>query len=1040
MIFDPLWLVILVTGYLVCVGFAGVAGGRGWPRIQGRSLVSSLLFVLPLGVYASAWAFLGAVGTAYQSGYGFLAIYLGISGCYLLAPVLLTPLLEICRTYQLTSIADLFTFRYRSQGSGTLISVFLALASLPLLLLQFKALEELFGYLLQSSDHAWALMIAYWSGLAVLVIVIARNKLQTGKPDMALSTLLSFEMLVKLVGFTTIGLLTLYQVFNGFSGLDAWLVDSAQRISSIDRHLEEGPWRTLLLIFFGAALTTPHMFHMLLMGPSSGRALFRASWLFPALLLVLALPIPVVLWAGIKLSLPTEPEFFLLALGVVMQSPLVSGLTVLIVLAAVGGVVLVTVVALSSMLLNHVVLPTYQPVSSRMLSQENLYRWLTTGRQILAIVLMIAVAALAPMLPDSVTLSTLGLLSFSASLQLLPGILAVTYWPTANRLGIIFSLIAGIMSWVVLVALPYAGIFEWLRFSDTLYPVVADIDEYWHVAIMLALGVNITIFVTVSLVFRSTKAELSAAQACSFTSFTHGNPRSLSVRSVGEFSTALASQLGETTAAREVRRACRELDLSADETRPYALRRLRDRLEANLSGLLGPALARDIVKTSLSAHPDLMRRGEAPAFGSSLPTAPDITFVENKLERYHDRLTGLAGELDRLRRYHRQILLNLPIAACTVSEENEILIWNTAFETLSGLPAQSLIGSHLSALPEPWSSLLTGVIEEPRSAANAQMLNLPDRQCWVSVYKNAIGGADANDLGQVIVVEDLTEVKRLEAEVRHSERLASIGKLAAGVAHEIGNPATGIDCLAQNLRLVTDEEEVLKVASQIRQQTGRISNILESLMNFARSGHAPEFSHSGAVVLFDRVEEAIHLLSLSRIDGHVSFDNRLPRDCVVTGDEQLLTQVFINLLSNARDACVKASLKGLESRIVILEHERTIDTSIIHINDTGEGMSDQVLRHAFDPFFTTKGPDKGTGLGLTLVHRIIEEHSGKISYHSPIYPADNTDSIALSAKPSVAGSGPSEPGPASVGQSSLQRGTRVEIRLPLADITAREQR
>lgn len=1012
MILTDFSVYLTVAVYMACAAALtqlGTIAGRKRPGRAG-GVVRSLLFILPLGIYASAWTFFGAVGAAYQYGYGFLAIYIGISGCYLLAPVLLTPLLEICRTYQLTSIADLFTFRYRSQGSGSLISVFLSLVTLPLLLLQYKALEQLFGFLLGSVGHASLLVLGYWIGLAGLTVWLSRAKLNNGSPDPGMSLLLSVESLVKIIGFGLIGLVTLYHVFDGPHGMEVWLEESALRISSIDRHLEEGPWRALLLVFFSAALTTPHMFHVLLMSPIDRRALFRASWLFPAMLLLLALPVPIILWASIKLSVPMEPQFFLTALGQALGSPLVSVTTIIVLLAAAGGVVLVSVIALSGMLLNHVVLPVYQPVSGRMPSQENLYRWLTRVRRGLAMALFILVAALSTLMPKQLSLSELGLLSLSGSLQLLPGMLAVTYWPTGNRLGLIFSFLTGIASWVAFVMLPMTGITEWLSFSPTLQTAASEFDQNWHIAVLLALGINVFTFVGVSLLFRSTKAELSAAQACSVTGFTHSNPRTLSVHSVKGFLTAIAAQIGQPTARREVLRACRELGLTEDENRPYALRRLRDRLEANLSGLLGPSLARDIIKTALSRRSD--KRAFDDQLGAALPATPDITFVETKLERYHDRLTGLAGELDRLRRYHRQILLNLPLAACTVSKDNEILIWNRAFARLSDISADSVVGAHISAASEPWASLLASVIDEPSVRPSSRLLKLDRGDVWVSGYRSSIGDADSSDLGQVIVIEDLTDLKRLEAEVRHSERLASIGKLAAGVAHEIGNPATGIDCLAQNLRLVTDQEDVLLVGAQIRQQTARISGILNSLMSFARSGQPSEHSHMAPVSLVDRAEEAIKLLLLSANETEIAFINQLPADCIVAGDEQLLTQVFINLLSNARDAC-QSTPPDKKHQVWIYEHQRTEATATIYIEDTGTGMSEQVLQHVFDPFFTTKDPDKGTGLGLALVHRIVEEHSGKIGYHSPLYPAAG---------------------------ERQQSGTRVEISLPLLTSTASRKR
>ncbi|MCL3028487.1 two-component system sensor histidine kinase CbrA, partial [Klebsiella pneumoniae] len=241
----------------------------------------------------------------------------------------------------------------------------------------------------------------------------------------------------------------------------------------------------------------------------------------------------------------------------------------------------------------------------------------------------------------------------------------------------------------------------------------------------------------------------------------------------------------------------------------------------------------------------------------------DIHFIESRLEDYHSRLTGLAAELDTLRRYHRQTLQDLPMGVCSLAKDQEVLMWNRAIEELTGVGAQKVVGSRLSALPEPWKGLLERFIDAPDEHLHKQRLVYDGHTRWLNLHKAAIEEPLApGNSGLVLLVEDLTETQLLEDKLVHSERLASIGRLAAGVAHEIGNPITGIACLAQNLREEREGDgELTEISEQILDQTKRVSRIVQSLMSFAHSG-----SHLQAlepVCLSEVAQEAIGLLSLN---------------------------------------------------------------------------------------------------------------------------------------------------------------------------------
>jgi PAS domain S-box-containing protein len=396
---------------------------------------------------------------------------------------------------------------------------------------------------------------------------------------------------------------------------------------------------------------------------------------------------------------------------------------------------------------------------------------------------------------------------------------------------------------------------------------------------------------------------------------------------------------------------------------------------------MGPSVAQDIVETFLPYKA-----------GSETYVTEDIHFIENRLEDYHSRLTGLAAELDTLRRYHRQTLQELPMGVCSLAKDQEILMWNKAMEELTEIPAQRVVGSRLNTLAEPWRGLLERFIELPDEHLHKQRLALDGQTRWLNLHKAAIDEPLApGNSGLVLLVEDLTETQMLEDKLVHSERLASIGRLAAGVAHEIGNPITGIACLAQNLREEREgDPELTEISEQIIEQTKRVSRIVQSLMSFAHSG---SHQHSEEPVCLAQVaQDAIALLALNRRSIEVQFFNLCDSDHWVVGDPQRLAQVLINLLSNARDA----SPPGSAIRVKSERFEHTVD---LIVEDEGSGIPKAIIDRLFEPFFTTKDPGKGTGLGLALVYSIVEEHYGQITIDSPADP-------------------------------ELQRGTRIRVSLP----------
>ncbi|MBZ5488807.1 ATPase [Halomonas aquamarina] len=942
-------VLLLGLGYLALLFGCGTAVERGW--VPARITRHPMVYTLALGVYASAWAIYGSLELAASAGFGYLAYYLGAAGTFLLAPVLLVPIQRITRTYQLASLADLFAFRFRSRWAGTLVTLISLLAVLPLLGIQVQTLSDAIRWLTGSPYSSWAALV--FCALIASFAVMFGARRSHSRQD-ALISILAFESVIKLLAMLGLGAAALWLVFDGPQDLQRWLEGPGLQAQQATQQLEASQWRTLLLLFFASAFMMPHLFHITFAENLTRHTLLQASWALPLFLLLMALPVPLIWWAA--QSVNDEIPITAYAVYMISEHVWVKALAFVAGLAAASGTMIMIALALSGMVLNHIVLVARPPEA-----RSDLYGWLLWLRRGLVVGVIVSGWLFYEGVGRYHDLANLGLASFVGIAQCLPGMLALLYWPGANRKGMVVGLIAGVGIWLwglwlpLILSLPTPPLpFTHLIPSDA---------PPWYTVTLLSLATNIVLLIVISLFTRISEGEKSAAEACSVDAVIRSKRLPLEAATAADFTPHLARAIGDEAAQREVSRALAALKLTPQERRPYALRRLRDRIQANLSGLMGPSVARDIVDRYLPYRHD------------DAPVTDDIHFVESRLEAYRSRLTGLARELDGLRRHHRQTLAHLPVGLCVFGDDKELLMWNQALSQLSGISGESIIGSRCDSLPAPWPALLGNVLLAPHAPLYKQAVTLHGKDHFLTLHKAELSGHDSRG-GSVILVEDHTEMKWLEDELVHAARLASIGQLAAGVAHEIGNPITGISSLAQNLRYDTQDPALLETADQIQELTQRVTRIVNSLVGFAHGGRHAGLPPASPVALTTISEDALHLIHLARSGEDVTLTNACPDDLVVRGDAQRLTQVMVNLLSNARDAC-------LPDGQVKITGGCQADSAWWRVSDNGQGIDPRVRDHLFEPFTTTKPAGEGTGLGLSLAYQIINEHQGRIEVASP---------------------------------------------------------
>jgi PAS domain S-box-containing protein len=243
-----------------------------------------------------------------------------------------------------------------------------------------------------------------------------------------------------------------------------------------------------------------------------------------------------------------------------------------------------------------------------------------------------------------------------------------------------------------------------------------------------------------------------------------------------------------------------------------------------------------------------------------------------------------------------------------------------------------------------------------------------------AVTLSHIRDASDNIIGLVIGIRNLTEERRVADHLGRTEKLAAIGELVAGVAHELNNPLTGISTFAQLLLEDELESEQIESVSLIKREADRAIGVIRDLLLFARKTDARDVP----VDINTIVRHTVRLRALasrsSGIEVHMQLDESNPK---VRGDEQKLQQVLLNLLVNAESALRDAKVRHLS----VITRSRDGTVTIV-VSDTGHGMAESVSQRVFEPFFTTKPPGEGTGLGLSVSYGIVQAHEGVISVES----------------------------------------------------------
>lgn len=358
------------------------------------------------------------------------------------------------------------------------------------------------------------------------------------------------------------------------------------------------------------------------------------------------------------------------------------------------------------------------------------------------------------------------------------------------------------------------------------------------------------------------------------------------------------------------------------------------------------------------------------------------TAVENA--RLYRQVRQKADEIDRLREFSDSVLESLNEGLLVVDLADRIVRWNREMDAMYGLSRGDVVGRTLDEIFDaPFVASLRAARRDSESGT-AALYRVPlasrhagsPRALLLNIAIAPLRTPDGATTGSILVLQDISSRAQLEEQLQISEKMASIGLLAAGVAHEVNTPLTGISSYTQMLLDKADPDDPrTKVLEKIERQTFRAAKIVNGLLNLARPSQGESLQ---PVDLNAIVNDVLSLLEHQFKTSSIKVRKELSAPPVIVhGIEYKLQQVLLNLFLNARDAMPKGGWLTIATRA-------GDGHAVVEVSDTGIGIPGEHLGRIYDPFFTTKAIGRGTGLGLSITYGIVQEHGGTLTCDSAV--------------------------------------------------------
>ena len=456
-------LVFVSVAYVAFLFFIAFLAERRAARGSAVWLRSPIVYTLSLSIYCTAWTFYGAVGFAARSGLEYLTIYLGPTLVMVGWWWTIRKLVRIGRSQRITSIADLVSSRFgKSTSLGVLITLLMVVAATPYLALQLQSMTLSFAVFAESSGQDWSgedlTQAALWMamGLAVFTVIFGTRNLDANERHNGIVMAIAMEAVVKLCALVAVGVFVVWGVAGGIGNT----LDLIETSPIADWNQSSGRWVGLIFLSGAALLTLPRMFQVLVVENEDEEHLFTASWAFPLYLMIMSLFVVPIAVVGLKIMPEgSNPDLFVLTI------PLSQGENGLAIFSFLGGfssatsMVIVATIALATMVSNHIVTPIW--LSSRgagAMVSGDVRQVVLSARRLSIIGVLFLGYIYFRLSGGGEALASIGLISFTGSVQVLPALIGGILWRGATRWGAVAGLVSGFCIWAWTLFLPSFGV------------------------------------------------------------------------------------------------------------------------------------------------------------------------------------------------------------------------------------------------------------------------------------------------------------------------------------------------------------------------------------------------------------------------------------------------------------------------------------------------------------------------------------------------------------------------------------------------------
>ncbi len=1011
------WGVLVAALLYLCALFAvahyGDTRGQRWVRRRGRSVI----YALSLGVYCTSWTFFGSVGVASSSGFDFLPIYVGPILVFLFGQRLLTRIISLSKSQNITSTADFVAARFgKSEMVAALVALIALVGVIPYVALQLKAISSSLIAVIGSLDAADEANVPDLALLAAVVlagfaVAFGTRRIDAAEHQDGLILAVAAESVVKLLAFLAVGLFVTFGMFDGFTDLISHAQNSPRIWSQIAKPPELTTWLVMGTLSAFAVVLLPRQFHVMVVENRELSDLHAAKWAFPSYLVLINLFVIPLAIAGLW-YFPVQSfdrDLTVLALPLVAHSSFFVLVALIGGLSAASAMVIVASVALSIMVSNDLVMPLLLRAGWRRrhaspeisVVQSDLAPVILTVRRV-AIVSVLGLGYLYLQITGETALNSIGTLSFTAIAQIAPAFFGGLFWSRANARGAIAGLICGALMWLYTLFLPslnasaldiggwlHQGPFnvEYLK-PNALFGLKVPLVLH---GVLWSLGVNVLAFIGFSYTRRV--SDIEQVQARIFTGvdaepLSHVYGLRKANVTVQDLQATLARYLGQERTRKAFSDFVLERRLDPNPQTDADIHLLKF-AETMLASAIGAASSR-LVLTLLLRRRSVSKRAALElldATSTAIQNSRD--HLQHALDHARQGITVFDHEM-RLVAWNREYLdqFHLPHSHAFVGAKMEDILRTLAEMGIYGPGSvEGHVRDRMDMLlhrSEPIRlRLATNAVIETRIA------HLPDGGL-VATYSDVtetVTAADelasANETLEKRVRERTEELTRLNQELARAKNQADEANLSktrflAAASHDILQPLNAARLYASSLLEVASEpgSQVPRLASNVDSSLEAVEEILAALLEISRldaGAMKPEMSAF-------RIDDILRQLELEFAPFAKEQGLKLtfvPCSLTVRSDRRLLRRMLQNLISNG--------LKYTRTGRVLVGVRRMRNRLRVDIIDTGPGIppsSQKLIFKEFQRLTATAQVASGLGLGLSIVERMSRVLEHKLTLRS----------------------------------------------------------